>query len=147
MSRSINRVELLGHLGKDVEVKYTPTGIQVASFSIATSRSFKKQNSTEWTEVTDWHKCILWRCEKVAQFLLKGKQVFVAGRLQTRSYEDREGTKRSVTEVIVDELILLGGGGGSERPAGDRHAPADPPFRSGAEPEYAQGVTEDDVPF
>lgn len=149
MSRSINRVELLGHLGKDAEVKFTPSGIQIANFSIATSRSYKPQNSTEWKEVTDWHKCILWRCEKLAGFLTKGKQVLVIGRQQTRSWDDH-GTTRYMTEVVCEELILLGGGDGSGRSdrsssrnsggsAGSADAPPPGPDDF--------GVTDDDVPF
>ncbi len=141
MSRSINRVELLGHLGKDAEVKYTPSGIQVARFSVATSRRWKPKDSSEWKEETDWHNIVLWRCENLVSFLTKGKQVYIAGRLQTRSYEDRDKVKRYTTEVIADELILLGGGDGS---------------RAGAAPaktlgervtDDALGVTDDDVPF
>jgi single-strand DNA-binding protein len=145
MSRSINRVELLGHLGKDAEVKYTPNGVQFASFSIATSRRFKKQGSEEWQEVTDWHRCILWRCENVFNFLKKGKQLYITGRLQTRSYE-HEGVTRYVTEITCEELILLGGGGGAggERSSGNSGGrPA-----ANATPEYGEhGVSEDDVPF
>ena len=138
MSRSLNRVELLGHLGKDAEVKYTPNGVQVARFSIATSRRWKDKNSNEWKEETDWHNCILWRCENVAGFLTKGKQVYVNGRLQTRSYEDRDKVKRYVTEVVIDDLILLGGG--SERGAA-------PPAREQEPAAGEHGVTDDDVPF
>lgn len=136
MSRSINRVELLGHLGKDAEVKFTPSGIQVASFSIATSRRFKPANSEEWKEATDWHRCIFWRCENIRQFLTKGKQLFLTGRLQTRSYE-KDGITHYVTEITVEELILLGGG------ASDRGASSPGPSSQAEE----HGVTEDDVPF
>ena len=142
MSRSVNRVELLGHLGKDAEVKFTPTGIQVASFSIATSRSWKPKDSSEWKEATDWHRCIFWRCENIRQFLTKGKQLFLTGRMQTRQYE-HEGVTRYVTEVIVEELILLGGGASPDRGGG---AYASSPGNSGGE-DPQQGITEDDVPF
>lgn len=138
MSRSINRVELLGHLGKDIEVKFTPNGKQVGQFSIATSRRFKKQNSTEWQEATEWHRCVLWNCENVAQYLTKGTQVHVAGRMQTRSWDDN-GSKRYVTEVVCEDLILLGGNRGSQPAA----SPSAPPPQA----EYEHGVTEDDVPF
>jgi single-strand DNA-binding protein len=110
MSRSLNRVELLGHLGQDAEVKFTPNGTRVAQFSIATSRRWKPRDSQEWKEETDWHRCVLWKCEHVQDYLKKGKQVLVAGRLQTRSYDDRDGVKRYMTEVICEDLILLGGG-------------------------------------
>lgn len=143
MSRSLNRVELLGHLGKDIEVKYTPNGIQRGQFTIATSRRWKPKDSQEWKEETDWHQCILWRCENVASFLTKGKQLYIAGRLQTRSY-DKDGVKHWVTEVVVDELILCGGGSGGEK-AGP------PPVRErGGQhpaPDDSLGITDDDVPF
>lgn len=133
MSRSINRVQILGHLGRDAEVRFTPNGTQVAQFSIATSRRWKDKQSNEWKEETDWHRCVLWRCENVSSFLTKGKQVYVEGRLQTRQYEDRDGAKRYATEVIIDDLILLGGGQGAAAPAGNggssaapgEHAPTD----------------------
>jgi single-strand DNA-binding protein len=144
MSRSLNRVTLLGHLGKDAEVKFTPSGIQVAQFSIATSRRWKDKNSQEWKEETDWHRCILWRCENVASYLLKGKQVFIEGSLRTRSY-DKEGAKHYVTEITCDELILLGGGDGSRASAPSSSAPM---RGSKSEPSVGEhGITDDDVPF
>jgi len=139
MSRSINRVQLLGHLGKDVEVRFTPTGVKVAQFTLATSRCWKPKDSQEWKEETDWHRCVLWRCENVANYLLKGKQVYVEGRLQTRAYEV-DGVKRYTTEVVVDDLILLGGGdkvSGAAPPAVLNHAPAP----------GDHGITYEDVPF
>ncbi len=138
MSRSINRVQLLGHIGKDIDVKFTPTGIQVGQFSLATSRRWKDKQSGEWKEDTDWHRCILWRCENVANFLKKGKQVFLEGRLQTRSYDDKDGVKRYLTEVVCDDLILLGGGDGA-RGSGQ--------ISGRAEESGAADVGEDDVPF
>jgi single-strand DNA-binding protein len=137
MSRSLNRVQLLGHLGKDIEVRFTPNGTQIGQFSVATSRRWKDKNSGEWKEETDWHRCILWRCENLAKFLTKGKQVWIEGRLQTRSY-DKDGQKHYATEVVCDDLILLGGGDRGE------HQPA----ARGPEPEMSgQGITDDDVPF
>lgn len=143
MSRSINRVELLGHLGKDAEVRYTPNGTQIAKFSIATSRSWKPQGATEWKEVTDWHNCLYWRCEKIAGFLTKGKQVFVVGRLQTRSWDDH-GTTRYITEIVCEELILLGGGNGASDRGQQQQQQREAPSSSGGD---EMGVTEDDVPF
>ena len=137
MSRSINRVELLGHLGKDAEVKFTPNGKQVAQFSIATSRRWKPKDSQEWKEETDWHRCVLWNCENVSKFLLKGKQLYITGRMQTRNWDDH-GIKRYITEIVCEELILLGGG---EARGSGSNSSAPPPA------EYEHGVTEDDVPF
>jgi single-strand DNA-binding protein len=157
-SRSINKVMLLGHLGKDAETKFTPNGISRSTFTIATNRRWKDQQSGEWKEETEWHNVILWRGENLANYLLKGKQVYVEGRLQTRSYEDKDGQKRYFTEVVADDLILLGGKGDSGgAPSGDFDRPVSMP-RSAQRPqptaapaaapeEFNQGITDDDVPF
>jgi single-strand DNA-binding protein len=138
--RSVNKVILVGNIGRDTEVKYTPNGTPRSMFSIATSRRWKDKQSGEWKEETDWHNVCLWQNENLAQYLVKGKQVFVEGRLQTRSYEAKNGEKKYVTEVVAQDVILLGGG--SER--GATHD-ADPAFHSGPEPSAPAG--EDDVPF
>src|SRR3954469_10863744 len=137
-SRSVNKVILLGHLGKDAETKFTPNGVSKSTFTIATNRRWKDQSSGEWKEETDWHNVVLWRSENLANYLLKGKQVYVEGRLQTRSWDDKDGQKKYMTEVVCEELILLGGGrdgggggGGSEysqdpvvsRPRGPQQRP------------------------
>src|ERR1039457_1235417 len=113
-SKSVNKVILIGHLGKDADTKFTPSGISISKFSLATNRSTKDQQSGEWKEITDWHNIAVWRTEHVANFLLKGKQIYLEGRLETRSYEDKEGQKKYVTEVVCDaqSLVLLGVGGG-----------------------------------
>lgn len=139
MSRSVNNVTLLGHLGKDCEVRYTPSGVACGTFSIATSRRWKDKESGEWKEETDWHNVVYWRCENVAQFLVKGTQVYVSGRLQTRSYE-KDGGKRYVTEVICEALVLCGGG--PARPAAEVKSAAEPAPAGGA-----GAITDDDVPF
>jgi single-strand DNA-binding protein len=144
MSRSLNNVQILGHLGQDAEVRFTPTGIQVARLNIATSRSYKDKNSDEWKEKTTWHNVTLWRCEKVAEFLKKGKQVFVQGHLDTRSYEDKEGVKRYITEIVSEELILLGGGDGSRASGGGSRGNS---AAAGPAQSDGQGITDDDVPF
>ncbi len=157
-SRSINKVMLLGHLGKDAETKFTPNGVSRSTFTIATNRRWKDQQSGEWKEETEWHNVILWRAENLANYLLKGKQVYVEGRLQTRSYEDKDGQKRYFTEVVADDLILLGGKGDSGgAPSGDFDRPVSMPrsaqrpqptaVPSAAPEEFNQGITDDDVPF
>src|SRR5215471_7286652 len=122
MTRSVNTVFVLGHLGKDADTKFTPSGVAVTKFSVATSRRWKDSQSDEWKEETDWHNIVLWRSENLANYLTKGKQVYVEGRLQTRSYEDRDGVKRHVTEVVADGVIMLGGqqGGSQDQPATGR---------------------------
>ncbi len=124
-SRSVNQVTLLGRLGKDAEVKGDR-----ATFSIATSRRWKDQQSGEWKEEADWHNVVLWRGGGVLEFLVKGTQVFVQGELRSRSYE-KDGAKKYVTEVVAREVILIGDGG-SRRDQED--------FTPGA-------ITDDDVPF
>jgi single-strand DNA-binding protein len=159
MARSVNKVILMGNLGKDAETKFTPSGISVSKFSIATGRRQKDTQSGEWKDITDWHNIVMWRTENIANYLLKGKQIYLEGRLESRSYEDKEGQKRYITEVVCEanNAILLGGGGGtrSEAPSDDyqqdavvsrprssqRPQPAAPPE------DFSQGITDDDVPF
>lgn len=153
-SRSVNKVILLGHLGKDAETKFTPSGVARSTFTVATNRRWKDQQSGEWKEETDWHNVILWRSENLANYLLKGKQVYVEGRLQTRSYEDKEGQKRYMTEVVCEDLVLLGGRGDTAatefaQPASmprTASAPRAQPSTPAAE-DFNQGITDDDVPF
>ncbi len=154
-SRSVNKVILLGHLGKDAETKFTPSGVARSTFSIATSRRWKDQQSGEWKEETDWHNVVLWRSENLANYLLKGKQVYIEGRLQSRSYEDKEGQKKYVTEIVCDDLILLGGRGESGGPGGDFSQPVSMPRSAqrsqapavSSPDNFDQGITDDDVPF
>ena len=159
-SRSVNKVILLWHLGKDAETKFTPSGVARSTFTLATSRRWKDQQSGEWKEETDWHNVLLWRAENVANFLLKGKQVYIEGHLQTRSYEDKkDGQKKYFTEVVCDELILLGGrgdtAGAPAGPAGEfappvsmpRSAPRAPAAAPEPPDDLNQGSTDDDVPF
>ena len=156
-SRSVNKVILIGHLGKDAKTKFTPSGAARTLFTLATNRRWKDQQTGEWKEETDWHNVVLWRSENLANYLTKGKQIYVEGRLQTRNYDDKEGRKVYVTEVVADEVLLLGGRG--EAPAaGADQAPASAPrgpqrVTPAAAPAPAEespdtgAVTDDDVPF
>ncbi len=158
-SRSVNKVILLGHLGKDAETKFTPSGTSLTQFTLATNRRWKDQQTGEWKEETDWHRCVLWRSENVSNYLLKGKQVYIEGRLQTRSYDDKDGQKRYVTEVVCDDLILLGSGRGDAAGAPDfsQQQPVSMPRSARPQPQqqpsapaaddFHQGITDDDVPF
>jgi single-strand DNA-binding protein len=159
-SRSVNKVILIGHLGRDAETAYTASQVAVTKFSVATSRRWKDQATGDWKEETDWSRVVLWRGEAVAPYLLKGKQVYVEGRLQTRSYDDKDGKKVWATDVVADEVILLGGrgdgapsgGGGDEYSQQEpmksaprsRQAPAAAPAHAAP---MSGGVDEDDVPF
>jgi single-strand DNA-binding protein len=162
-SRSVNKVILLGHLGKDAETKFTPSGVAKTSFTLATSRRWKDQQSGEWKEDTTWHNIVLWRSENLANYLQKGKQVYIEGRIDNRSYEDQQGQKKYISEVIVDELILVGGGGGAgggqreggaefdqrpvSMPRSAQRPSAPAPAAPAAHDDFGQGVTDDDVPF
>lgn len=145
-SRSVNEVRLIGTLGRDAESKFTPGGVSVTKFSIATNRRWKDKQSDEWKEEVDWHNITLWRGEGVTQYLTKGKQVYVGGRLQTRSY-DKDGVKVYATDVVADEVILLGGKGQGE--SGDREPVSAPRSSRPQAPvgEFPPGVGIDDVPF
>jgi single-strand DNA-binding protein len=154
-SRSVNKVLLIGNLGRDAEAKFTPSGVSVTKFAVATTRSWKDQQSNEWKEETNWTNVVLWRQENLAQYLTKGKQVYVEGRLQSRSYDDKDGKKVYTTEVVADEVILLGGrgeGGEGGSSGGFRQnagAPRSKPAGGSHEedPFGAMGITDDDVPF
>lgn len=154
--RSVNKVILVGHLGRDAETKFTPGGAAVTRFSVATNRRWKDKDSGEWKEETDWSNVVLWRSENLANYLTKGKQVYVEGRLQTRSYEDKDGKKVYTTEVVADDVILLsgqGGGGGGQRGGDDFGQPVSQPRSAPRQSapqqhdDFGQGITDDDVPF
>ncbi len=159
-SRSVNKVILIGNLGRDAETKFTASGASVTRFAVATTRSWKDPQSNEWKEETNWTNVVLWRQENLANYLVKGKQVYVEGRLQTRSYDDKDGKKVYATEVVAEEVILLGGRGesapayeGAGQSAGSRTAAnagrgKAAPAPAGEEDPYGgMGVSDDDVPF
>jgi single-strand DNA-binding protein len=164
-SRSVNKVILVGNLGRDAETKFTASGAAVTRFSVATTRSWKDQQTNEWKDETTWTNVTVWRQENLANYLTKGKQVYVEGRLQTRSYDDKDGKKVYATDVVAEEIILLGGRGdsagfepgaaGTARPSsapprarsqGASAAPA-PSHGPEEDPFAGQGITDDDVPF
>jgi len=155
-SRSVNKVILVGHLGRDAETSFTPSQVSVTKFSVATNRRWKDQQSGEWKEETDWTRVVLWRAENLAPYLTKGKQVYVEGRLQTRSYEDKDGKKVYATDVVADDVILLGGRGEGGGPGPDEYS-QEPTTRSAPRPRPAstpsapppsnEGIGDDDVPF
>src|SRR4029077_10584921 len=154
-SRSVNKVTLIGHLGRDAETAYTASQTAVTKFSVATNRRWKDQASGEWKEETNWTNVVQWRAENLAQYLTKGKQVHVEGRIQTRSYDDKDGKKVYTTEVVADDVILLGGrgeggGGGPEeysQEAPMRSAPRSRPASAPSAPPPSEGISDDDVPF
>jgi single-strand DNA-binding protein len=152
-SRSVNKVILIGHLGRDAETAYTASQTSVTKFSVATNRRWKDQQTGEWKEETNWTNVVLWRGENVAPYLTKGKQVYVEGRLQTRSYDDKDGKKVWTTEVVAEDVILLGGRGEGGPPeegfAQEPQMRSAPRARPTAAPQAppSGGVSDDDVPF
>ena len=146
---SLNKVLLIGRLGKDPEIRYTPDGSPVANFSLATSENWTDKNGTR-QERTEWHNIVAWRklADLSKRFLTKGRQVYIEGRIQTREWDDRDGNKRRTTEVIANQMVLLG----SRSEGGESHyAAAAPGAQATSESEEAPpsgaAITDDDIPF
>lgn len=116
---SVNKVILVGNLGKDPELKYTPSGAAVANFSIATSENFKDREGNRQTK-TEWHNIVVWRqlAEICGKYLHKGKQVYIEGKLQTRKWQDRDGNDRYTTEIVADQMQMLGRAGDDSQGGG-----------------------------
>jgi single-strand DNA-binding protein len=133
--RSLNRVQLIGNLGKNPEVRYTANGSAVANFSLATNESWVGKDGQK-NERTEWHNIVAWGKlgEICGEYLAKGRQVYIEGKLTTRSWEDRDGNKRYTTEIKAENMIMLGGQGGDER-------------TSTSGPASEAAPIEDDIPF
>ena len=151
---TVNKVILIGRLGRDPEMRYTSSGTAVVNFSLATNHSVKDQNGNN-SEQTEWHKVVAFgrTAEIAGEYLTKGRQVYIEGRLQTRSWDDQNGQKKYKTEVVCSNLQLLGGRGESEG-SGDSAAEPAPAIdesaddsNSGKEKETAPKEEEDDLPF
>lgn len=149
---SVNRVFLVGNLGRDAEQRHTAGGTAVSNFSLATTDTWTDKSSGQRQERTEWHRVVVWgrQSETLQQYLTKGKQICVEGRLQTREWNDRDGNKRYTTEVVADRIALLGGGrgdsGGGRGDFGGDPGPHDAPTGSGGGSAPAE-LTEDDIPF
>src|SRR4051794_35526713 len=119
MARGLNKVLLIGNLGKDPEMKYTPQGTAVATFSVAVSRSWKDRSSDEWKEETEWFRVVAWEklAETCNEYLRKGSKVYVEGRLQTRKWEGQDGQPREMVEVVASEVLRLESRQGAGAPA------------------------------
>ncbi|MBT8113509.1 MAG: single-stranded DNA-binding protein, partial [Gammaproteobacteria bacterium] len=114
MARGVNKVILVGNLGQDPEIKYMPSGQAVCNISIATTESWNDKTSGEKVEKTEWHRVVFFRrlAEIAGEYLRKGSQVYVEGRLQTRKWQDQSGNDRYTTEIVANEMQMLGGKGG-----------------------------------
>jgi single-strand DNA-binding protein len=163
---SINKVIIIGNLGKDPEVRYMPSGSAICNVTVATSRQWKNKESGDKMEETEWHRVSLFdrQAEIAGEYLKKGSSVYFEGRLKTRKWTDKEGVERYTTEIIADVMQLLGsrqgmggsagggeegGGGYSERSAPQRPAPASRPAASAPAPKSPTGFDnmDDDIPF
>jgi single-strand DNA-binding protein len=158
MARGINKVILVGNLGNDPDVRYTASGAAVANVSIATTDSWKDKESEEMQDRTEWHKVVFFGrlAEIVAEYLKKGSQVYVEGRLQTRKWQDKEGHDRYTTEIVAGEMQMLGGRGGSGGGGGGNQtqdsSSEDGQTRGGGNNKRqskppAEDFVDDDIPF
>ena len=147
---SVNKVILVGNLGRDAELRYTPGGAAVSTLNLATTEVWNDRNNQR-QEKTEWHRVVLWGkpAESLQEYLTKGKQIYVEGKLQTRQWDDKDGNKRYTTEIRGDRIVLLSGGGGGMGGGGRTSnrggsAPPDDPMGGG---EMGAELTDDDIPF
>jgi single-strand DNA-binding protein len=132
MARSINKVILIGNLGKDPEVRYTGSGVAVATFTLATNESWRDADGNT-QERTEWHNLVAWRklAEVIGEYLKKGSKIYVEGRLQYRTYDDKNGVKRYVTEIVIDQMVMLDGRNRDAAGGGSDPGPVAPPAGPG----------------
>ena len=156
MARGSNKVILIGNLGQDPESRTTPGGATVTNIRIATSESWRDKQSGEMKEQTEWHTVVMWNRlgEIAAEYLRKGSQVYIEGRLRTRKWQDKSGNDRYTTEIIASEMQMMGGrgGGGASQETRDNRDPGAESFSGGASggPQGGGGAAEDfddDIPF
>ncbi|HYM19854.1 MAG TPA: single-stranded DNA-binding protein [Candidatus Kapabacteria bacterium] len=148
--RSLNKAQILGHAGKDAELRYTNNGKAVATFSVATSESWRDQSGTT-QERTTWHNIVAWDklAEVCGNYVKKGKQLYIEGRIQNRSYDDKDGNKKYISEIVVTDMILLGGTGDRSANGGgySQSTPAEAHSAPVPEPSFDQAVPDSDLPF
>src|SRR4051812_27224151 len=154
---SVNKVILVGNLGRDAELRYTPGGAAVATLNLATTEVWNDKASGQKQEKTEWHRIVLWgkSAESLSEYLTKGKQIYVEGRLQTRKWQDKGGNDKYTTEIRGDRIVLLGGGGGGGgggQGGGGRQRGGAPVAAGGGGEHEPMGepiseLTDDDIPF
>ena len=144
MARGINKVIIVGNLGQDPETRYMPSGSAVTNISVATSESWKDKQTGEQNERTEWHKVVMFDrlAEVAAEYLRKGSQVYIEGKLQTRKWQDNAGNDRYTTEIVASEMQMLGGRGG-----GSAGFPADSGQANQVPATAGDDVFDDDIPF
>ncbi len=149
---SVNKVILVGNLGRDAELRYTPGGAAVATLNMATTENWTDKSGQK-QEKTEWHRVVFWGkvAESLTEYLTKGKQIYIEGRLETRQWNDKDGNKRYTTEIKGDKIVLLGGGGG--RGGGGMSRGGGEESMGGGQPSHGGGdipdtpLTDDDIPF
>ncbi|HQU14981.1 MAG: single-stranded DNA-binding protein [Chromatiales bacterium 21-64-14] len=151
MARGVNKVILVGNLGRDPEVRYLPSGSAVANVTIATSESWKDKQSGEKQERTEWHNVVFYSrlAEVVGEYLKKGSQIYVEGSLRTRKWQDKDGRDRYTTEIVANEMQMLGGRGGGSSGASYEAAPEPEERGAAVQPKASATAAEfdDDIPF
>lgn len=145
---SVNKAILVGNLGKDPELRYTPSGTAVCTFSIATTDRFKNKQGDQ-QERTEWHNIVVWAglAEICGKYLTKGKQVYIEGRIQNRSYDDRDGNKRYITEIVANEMQMLSRSGDQGSSSGSGGRPTSPAEDYSSSPQEPPFNPDDDIPF
>ena len=146
MAEGLNKVLLIGNLGQKPELQYTQSGTAWMTISLATNERYKDKDSGEWQDRTEWHRIVVWskRAEGLSKVLDKGTSIFVEGKLQTRTWENKEGKKNYTTEVVARKVILLGGKSGGGNRGGGPPPPEDDDYQGG---HGGGGGYDDDVPF
>ena len=154
MARGVNKVILVGNLGRDPEIKYTASGAAIANITVATSESWNDKQTGEKVEKTEWHRIVAFQrlAEIMGEYLRKGSQVYIEGKLQTRKWQDQSGQDRYTTEVVANDMQMLGGRGGDAGAppqagggGGFRKNPA--PQQAPAQPAADNDFADDDIPF
>lgn len=150
MALSLNKVLIIGNCTRDPELRTIPSGQSVATFGVATNRRWKDQQSGEWKEQAEFHNIVAWArlAETCSQYLKKGSRVYIEGRLQTRSWEDQTGVKKSRTEVVAEQMIMLDRpGAASALPAAAAPTPAPQDTTAQPAPQQEEEINVEDIPF
>jgi len=151
MARGVNKAIIVGNLGRDPEVRYSANGNAIANVTIATTESWKDRQSGERQEKTEWHRVVFFSrlAEIAGEYLKKGSQVYIEGHLQTRKWEDRDGNERYTTEIVANEMQMLGGRGGGDSQGGSPpdYSQAEAAPASGSGSGGQDGDFDDDIPF
>ena len=149
MARGVNKVILVGNLGNDPDTRYMPSGSAVTNISVATNESWKDKQTGEQKDRTEWHKVAMFGrlAEIAAEYLRKGSQVYIEGKLRTRKWQDQNGNDRWTTEIVADEMQMLGGRAGSGAPAMNDEPSPSAPSPSAPPPSGGSDDFDDDIPF